>query len=138
MLRYVAPAALSVSRTTGGVIGARRIRTPVASKKALAIAAGVGSWVSSPPPLGGTSGRFTTTTVVLGASLKRRIGYETQSRLVTSGTPAGAGLRRGGVGGCESPENDQQPEAEPSRPCTLSGTLLACRTDYVCRSVQRT
>src|SRR5262245_13444851 len=59
------------------------MRTPVASKNALATAAGIGQQGGSPVPSGSLSGRLTITFVIFGASLKRRIGYVTQSRLVT-------------------------------------------------------
>src|SRR5215468_4094496 len=100
------PAALNAERTVSGVIGAWRIRTPVASKIAFAIAepiAAVGgspepvraqpslnasvfpfeTSVSSAPGLTVTySPGWTLTSVTAGVSLKRRIGYETQSRVV--------------------------------------------------------
>src|SRR5262249_11781182 len=79
---YATPAAFSVARTRAGVSGAVRIRTPVASKKAFAIAAGIESLTGSPIPIGGP-GRWTTTGVTLGWSLKRRMGYVTQSSDVT-------------------------------------------------------
>ena len=50
--RYVSAAALSTARTRAGVIGTWRIRTPVASKNAFAIAAGVGTAGGSPAPPG--------------------------------------------------------------------------------------
>ena len=52
-------AALSVARTRAGVIGASRMRTPVASKNAFAIAAGTGQVGGSPEPVGGRSVRWT-------------------------------------------------------------------------------
>ena len=45
------PAALSTPRTRAGVIGASRSRTPVASKNALATAAGTGDSAGSPEPV---------------------------------------------------------------------------------------
>ena len=45
------PAALSTARTRAGVIGASRMRTPVASKNALATAAGTGDSAGSPEPV---------------------------------------------------------------------------------------
>src|SRR5262245_46656105 len=71
---YAAPAALSVARTRAGVIGASRMRSPVASKNALAMAAPVGTSVGSPEPPGCRSVRCTVTTCVRGASLKRIVG----------------------------------------------------------------
>src|SRR3954470_17415034 len=101
------PAALSVPRTVPGFIGAWRMRTPVASKNAFATAeliAVVGgspepdrfqpaptvaalpactSWLSSPGLTVVYLPGWTLTSVTVGLSLNRRIGYETQSRLVT-------------------------------------------------------
>src|SRR5581483_12084880 len=100
------PAALSVARTRTGLNGASRRRTPVASKNAFATAGPGGTCDGSPEPVVAqfafaaavfTSlttvpppGLFTTkpfgptiATVTSGASLMRRIGYETQSVLVT-------------------------------------------------------
>src|SRR5438132_6062981 len=101
------PAARRTPRATPGVIGAWRMRTPVASKNAFATAeliAVVGgspepvssqawlnaavlpaitSWLSSPGLVTLYSPGWTLTSVTDGLSLKRRIGYETQSRLVT-------------------------------------------------------
>ena len=45
------PAALSTARTRPGVIGASRMRTPVASKNAFATAAGTGDSAGSPEPV---------------------------------------------------------------------------------------
>src|SRR5436190_14278262 len=78
---YATPA-LSAARTRAGVIGASRMRTPVASKKAFAIAGAVGAPLDSPPPpdsepepvAEGMSVRDSTWSVTCGASLKRRIG----------------------------------------------------------------
>ena len=47
---YATPAAFSAARTRTGVNGGVRIRTPVASKNALAIAAGGPTTPSSPKP----------------------------------------------------------------------------------------
>src|SRR4029077_13777200 len=85
------PAALSTPRTRDGVIGASRSRTPVASKNALAPPAGTGDSAGSPEPVvrepgpcgSGTSVRLSPWMYTFGASLKRTIGYDTQSRLVT-------------------------------------------------------
>src|SRR5262245_50267227 len=59
------------------------MRTPVASKNAFATAPGIGQQGGSPTPVGSLSGRLTIAFVIFGAYLKRRIGYVTQSRLVT-------------------------------------------------------
>src|SRR5262245_43057388 len=59
-LGYVTPAALSVARVRAGVIGASRMRTPVASKNAFAIAAGTAAIAASPAPVGAKSVRCTT------------------------------------------------------------------------------
>src|SRR5204862_3745648 len=80
-------AALRTDRTTAGVIGTERMRTPVASKNAFAIAAAIGAEAGSPEPVEGWSLRWTTTVVTAGAVLKRMIGYEPQSRLVTPFLP---------------------------------------------------
>src|SRR5581483_892674 len=80
---YETPAALSAARTRAGVIGASRIRTPVASKNAFAIAGAIGVVPGSSTPSGSLSVRCTSAFTTLGLSLNRRIGYPTQSRLVT-------------------------------------------------------
>ena len=54
------PAALSTPRTRAGVIGASRMRTPVASKNAFAIAAGPARSAARPTPAGARSVRCTT------------------------------------------------------------------------------
>src|SRR5689334_10645492 len=67
------------------------MRTPVASKNALATAAATGASAGSPEPVvrepgpagSGTSVRERPWMNTFGASLKRSIGYVTQSRLVT-------------------------------------------------------
>src|SRR5581483_7860389 len=98
---------LSTERTVAGFIGACRMRTPVASKNAFAIAeliavvggspepdssqplaaAAVLPALTSPVSLPGVTTVYlpgwTLISVTDGWSLKRRIGYETQSRLVT-------------------------------------------------------
>src|SRR5690242_4200423 len=101
------PACFKVPRTVAGFIGAWRMRTPVASKNAFATAeltAVVGgspdpdrfqpllkaavfpactSWLSSPGRTTVYLPGCTLINVTVGLSLNRRIGYETQSRLVT-------------------------------------------------------
>ena len=58
-----------------GVIGTRRTRTPVASKMALAIAAGTVRVDGSPAPCGAISGRLMSTmSTDSGASASSRIG----------------------------------------------------------------
>ena len=54
------PAAFSVARTRAGVIGASRMRTPVASKNAFATAATVVAIGISPEPVDISSSRWTT------------------------------------------------------------------------------
>jgi hypothetical protein len=57
------------------VTGARRRRTPVASKIALAIAAAAGRIAASPAPYGGSSGRLINTmSIASGASAMSRVG----------------------------------------------------------------
>jgi len=68
--------------TRDGVNGARRSLTPVASKRALAIAAGTGRVAASPAPVGDRSGLLINA-MSIGASLTSSIGYEIQSMLVT-------------------------------------------------------
>ena len=63
--RVAAPAASSTPRTSAGVIGASRMRTPVASKNAFAIAAAIGACDGSPEPVGARSGRCTIATLHL-------------------------------------------------------------------------
>ena len=63
-----------MARTVAGVIGAVVIRTPVASKKAFAIAAGTGTEGGSPAPVEARSSRWTIVVLTRGASTKRRIG----------------------------------------------------------------
>src|SRR5262249_44310864 len=106
LLYYAAPASLRTCRTVAGFIGAWRMRTPVASKNAFATALPMPTLGGSPEPdssqpsLNASALPFCTscdvspgftvlyspgctfTSVTVGASLKRRIGYETQSRLV--------------------------------------------------------
>jgi hypothetical protein len=56
------------------------MRTPVASKIALAIAAATGRIEGSPAPVGAESGRsISTQSIVPGVSLMSRIGYVSQS-----------------------------------------------------------
>src|SRR5262245_18113109 len=85
-------AALSAALTRAGVIGASWRRIPVASKNALATAAGAAAVGGSLEPVGVRLAAWTITGVTLGASLQRRIGYVTQSRpvtrLVLNGTPS--------------------------------------------------
>src|SRR5262249_29713063 len=58
-----------------GENGTRRMRTPVASKIALAIAAATGRIAGSPEPVGGSSGwLINTTSMVSGVSVMSRIG----------------------------------------------------------------
>ena len=68
------PAVLSAARTTSGVKGGWRRRTPVASKIALAMAAVPGTEDDSPTPSGGWSGRGICMTSITGTSRKLRIG----------------------------------------------------------------
>src|SRR5262245_31173524 len=101
------PACLNAARTFAGVSGAWRTRTPVASKIAFATAEPTAAVGGSPEPVSvqpwlnasvlpfetsvsrapGTttlySPGWTLTSVTVGVSRKRRIGYETQSRVVT-------------------------------------------------------
>src|SRR4029078_10149281 len=105
--RQAAPASFSTCRTVAGFIGAWRMRTPLASKNALAPAPPMPTVGGSPDPdrfqpalnaamlpAFTSTSKFPGMTVVdlfgctlasetSGASLKRRIGYVTQSRLVT-------------------------------------------------------
>jgi hypothetical protein len=67
-------------RTRSGVMGKSRIRRPVATAKALAVAAAVGAREPSTPPTDGSSGRSISTTSTRGISGKRTIGYPIQSR----------------------------------------------------------
>ena len=61
--------------TRSGLSGARRNRTPVALKKALATAPGMTRIVGSPAPEGATSGRLiSVTSIDYGASAISRIG----------------------------------------------------------------
>src|SRR5215471_9957138 len=61
--------------TRSGENGTRRMRTPVASKIAFAIAAATGRIAGSPEPLGAISGRLIrTTSIAWGASVMSRIG----------------------------------------------------------------
>src|ERR1700724_597812 len=70
--------------TLSGENGTRRMRTPVASKMAFAMAAATGRIEGSPAPLGAISGWLISTTSMLsGVSVMSRIGYVIQSRLVT-------------------------------------------------------
>ena len=59
----------STARTRAGVIGIVRMRLPVASKNAFAIAAATGAVAGSPAPLERSSGRFRSVYVISGASL---------------------------------------------------------------------
>ena len=61
--------------TRSGENGTRRMRTPVASKIALAIAAATGRIEGSPAPVGAASGRLISTqSIVSGVSPMSRIG----------------------------------------------------------------
>jgi hypothetical protein len=64
----------SAARTTSGVNGGARKRTPVASKIAFAIAAVPGTDDDSPAPSGGSPGRGISITSTTGTSRKLRIG----------------------------------------------------------------
>jgi hypothetical protein len=64
----------SAARTTSGVNGGCRKRTPVASKIALAIAAVPGTDEDSPAPKTGSPGRGGTTTSITGTCRKLRMG----------------------------------------------------------------
>jgi hypothetical protein len=64
----------NAARTTSGVNGGWRKRTPVASKMAFAIAAVPGTEDDSPAPNGGSSGRGIVTTSITGTSRKLRMG----------------------------------------------------------------
>ena len=105
-MRQATPAAFSVARTFAAVIGASRMRTPVASKNAFATAEPGGTVGGSPAPVAGQPALmisvfaavsddfpwpgvitvwplgWTIAIVTAGLSLKRRIGYVTQSVLV--------------------------------------------------------
>src|ERR1051326_1802814 len=61
--------------TLSGENGTRLIRTPVASKIALAIAAATGRMLGSPAPVGGSSGWLSSTkSIFSGVSVMSRIG----------------------------------------------------------------
>jgi hypothetical protein len=64
----------SAARTTSGVNGGSRNRTPVASKIAFAIAAVPGTDDDSPAPSGGSPGRGIIITSTTGTSRNDRIG----------------------------------------------------------------
>ena len=64
----------NAARTTSGVNGGSRKRTPVASKIAFAIAAVPGTEDDSPTPSGGSPGRGIIMTSTTGTSRKLRIG----------------------------------------------------------------
>ena len=64
----------NAARTTSGVNGGARNRTPVASKIAFAIAAVPGTDDDSPAPSGGSPGRCMCITSITGTSRKLRIG----------------------------------------------------------------
>src|SRR6266436_7340592 len=69
------PVYANAGLSRSGVSGARRRRTPVASKTALAMAAATGRIELSPAPAGGNSARFSSTmSTVSGASVMSRIG----------------------------------------------------------------
>src|SRR5262249_43307313 len=71
----LAQAFASAAFTYSGLSGARRMRTPVASKNAFATAAGITRMVGSPAPEGATSGRsISVTSMDSGASGISRIG----------------------------------------------------------------
>ena len=65
---------MSPARTTSGVNGGARKRTPVASKIALAIAAVPGTDDDSPEPSGASSCRGMCMTSMTGTSRKLRMG----------------------------------------------------------------
>jgi hypothetical protein len=65
---------LSAARTTSGVNGGSRKRTPVASKIALAMAAVPGTDDDSPAPRMGSPWRGISTTSITGTSRRLRIG----------------------------------------------------------------
>ena len=67
-------AACIAARTTSGVNGGSRNRTPVASKMALAMAAVPGTEADSPAPSAGSPGRGISNTSMLGSSRKFKIG----------------------------------------------------------------
>src|SRR5690242_19561362 len=75
--------ARNAARTLAGVKGTERSRTPVASKIALAIAAGTTAAVGSPAPHGFSCGRSIRSIATSGTSGNVKIGYVRQSRLVT-------------------------------------------------------
>jgi hypothetical protein len=64
----------SAARTTSGVNGGLRKRTPVASKMALAMAAVPGTEADSPTPSAGSPGRGISSTSTTGTSRKLRMG----------------------------------------------------------------
>jgi hypothetical protein len=64
----------SAARTSSGVNGGCRNRTPVASKMALAMAAVPGTDDDSPAPNAGSPGRGIVTTSTTGTSRNRRMG----------------------------------------------------------------
>src|SRR5207237_4267529 len=70
-----ATAYASAPFTRSGENGTRRMRTPVASKMALAMAAAIGRIEGSPAPAGATSGRLISTiSIVSGVSVMSRMG----------------------------------------------------------------
>ena len=71
---YATPAAFSAARTRAGVNGAVRIRTPVASKNAFAIAAAAATVTGSPTPRVLGVAPLNDDRRHLRASLKRMIG----------------------------------------------------------------
>src|SRR5207302_2615407 len=76
------PAWMAAS-TLAGVKGTDRSRTPIASKTALAVAAGTTAAAGSPAPHGLSVGRSTSSMSTVGISGNVRIGEVAQSRLVT-------------------------------------------------------
>jgi hypothetical protein len=66
--RYAFGEAANASRTRSGVKGIVRIRTPVASKMALPMAAGTGQMAGSPAPSASSSGRSISATSMAGTS----------------------------------------------------------------------
>jgi hypothetical protein len=71
------PASARAARMRSGVKGGARIRTPVASKTAFAMAAAAGTAALSPTPSGGSPGRSTSSVSTSGTSGNRRIGSPT-------------------------------------------------------------
>src|SRR5579884_2752543 len=75
--------AWSAALTRSARRGSVRTRTPVASKRALAMAGATTLTLASPTPVGGISGWSISTACTLGASAMVKMGYFDQSTLVT-------------------------------------------------------